>query len=149
MSENWKIQVSPKVGDTLINLRAETPDEAERILAWATANADTIAATIKAFGGVANVVQSFPGSQVVQQDGPSWSQQGSGGPAATSQGYAPAQQQQQVPAAPAAPQGGKSCVHGPMVYREGSSAKGPWKAYFCGTPKGTQGQCAPEFLPRG
>ena len=48
---------------------------------------------------------------------------------------------QQAPA----PQGGKQCAHGAMVYREGTSAKGPWKAYFCPTPKGTPGQCAAEF----
>lgn len=134
MSENWKIQVSPKLGDTLINLRAETPDEAERILAWATANAGTIADTIKAFGGVVNVGAVLPGATVTQQEGPSWSQQGS---------------QQAAPSAPAAaPQGGKSCVHGAMVFRSGTSAKGPWSAYFCPTPKGTQGQCAPEFQAR-
>ena len=42
-----------------------------------------------------------------------------------------------------------NCAHGPMTARSGSSAKGPWKAWMCPTPKGTPGQCAPNFLNRG
>lgn len=43
---------------------------------------------------------------------------------------------------------GKSCKHGPMTKRQGASAKGPWKAYMCSTPKGTPDQCEPIFLRR-
>jgi len=43
---------------------------------------------------------------------------------------------------------GRACQHGPMVKREGSSAKGPWKAFMCSTPKGTPDQCDPIFLRR-
>lgn len=38
-----------------------------------------------------------------------------------------------------------SCVHGPMTFRTGQGAKGPWKGYFCPTPKGTPNQCDPIF----
>lgn len=34
-----------------------------------------------------------------------------------------------------------SCQHGPRTARGGVGAKGPWKAWFCPTPKGTPGQC--------
>lgn len=99
------------------------------------------------FRGAHNVKKGLsaqPAETSNRQDGPSWSQQGSGGPAATSQGYAPAQQQQQ---APAAPTDAKSCVHGPMVYREAKPGSGKsWRAYFCPTPQGTPNQCKPEFL---
>ena len=44
-------------------------------------------------------------------------------------------------AAPAAPQGGNVCRHGAMVYKEGVSAKGPWKAYMCAAPKGAPDKC--------
>jgi hypothetical protein len=131
MSENWKIQVSPKLADgTLINLRAETPEEAEKVLAWATANASLVTDTVKAFVGTAVVTQSFPGAQVVEQNGPSWSQQGS---------------QQQAP--PAQQGEGKTCIHGAMTYREGVGKQSgkPYKAYFCPAPKGSA-QCSPEFL---
>ena len=65
----------------------------------------------------------------------SWSNQGS---------------QQQAPqfAQPAAPQGGKTCIHGDMTFREGVSKTSgkPYRAFFCPAPKGTPNQCAPEFL---
>lgn len=42
-----------------------------------------------------------------------------------------------------------NCAHGPMTARSGTSAKGPWKAWMCPTPKGTPGQCSANFLNRG
>jgi len=133
VSENWSAQVSIKTpAGTLINLRGERGEQVEAQLAWITGVAPAIVAAEAAFAGVATVAQSFPGAQVVQQDGPSWSQQGS--------------QQAAPQAAPAQP-AGKTCVHGPMVYREGNGAKGPWKAYFCPLPQARKAeQCQPEFL---
>lgn len=43
---------------------------------------------------------------------------------------------------------GRACKHGPMTKREGTGAKGPWKAYMCPTPKGTTDQCDPVWLRR-
>jgi hypothetical protein len=40
----------------------------------------------------------------------------------------------------------KTCKHGEMTFRNGSSAKGPWKGYFCPSPKGTADQCEPQFI---
>jgi hypothetical protein len=135
VSENWKIQVSPKLTDgTLINLRAETPEEAEALFQWAFNKADAIIKTVGAFAAVNNVASGL-GGQVVQQETSqqgSWSQQGSG------------QTQQQAPAQSGE---GKRCAHGEMTYREGvgkGSGK-PYKAYFCPAPRGTN-QCAPEFV---
>lgn len=42
--------------------------------------------------------------------------------------------------------GAKTCKHGEMKFRNGSSAKGPWKGYFCPSPKGTVDQCEPQFI---
>jgi hypothetical protein len=40
------------------------------------------------------------------------------------------------------PQGGANvCKHGPMAYKEGVSAKGPWKGYMCQAPKGATDKC--------
>lgn len=47
-------------------------------------------------------------------------------------------------AAPAA--GSRTCKHGEMTYRTGNGAKGPWKGWFCSTPKGTPDQCPPQFV---
>jgi len=45
-------------------------------------------------------------------------------------------------AAPAeAPAGGNACRHGAMQYKEGVSAKGPWKAWMCSAPKGAPDKC--------
>lgn len=46
-----------------------------------------------------------------------------------------------VAAAPAAAQGGNACRHGAMVYKEGVSQKGPWKAWMCAAPKGAADKC--------
>ena len=43
---------------------------------------------------------------------------------------------------------GRSCNHGVMTPRSGSGAKGPWKGFFCPTPKGTADQCSPIFIQR-
>jgi hypothetical protein len=70
-----------------------------------------------------------------------------------------------APAAPAAPGWGAapaaaappaafaaatvpSCQHGPRTPRSGASGKGPWKAWFCPTPKGTPGQCDAIWVDR-
>ena len=46
-----------------------------------------------------------------------------------------------VASAPA-PQGSANvCKHGPMAYKEGVSAKGPWKGYMCQAPKGATDKC--------
>ena len=42
--------------------------------------------------------------------------------------------------------GSKTCKHGEMTFRTGQSAKGPWKGYFCPSPKGTADQCEPQFI---
>ena len=65
------------------------------------------------------------------------SQSFSGAPSA-----APVRAAAPVASAPA-PQGGANvCKHGPMAYKEGVSAKGPWKGYMCAAPKGAVDKCA-------
>ena len=40
----------------------------------------------------------------------------------------------------------RTCAHGAMTARSGQSARGPWKAYMCPTPKGTPDQCKAQFI---
>ena len=47
-----------------------------------------------------------------------------------------------APVAAAPVQSGNTCKHGAMAYREGVSAKGPWKGYMCAAPKGATDKCA-------
>lgn len=37
-----------------------------------------------------------------------------------------------------------SCQHGPKEFKEGVSAKGPWKGWFCQGPKGEK--CSPQWV---
>lgn len=143
MSDNWKLQVSPKLADgTLINLRAETPEEFDTVVGWATANAAKFVSVVAAINAVppslaANIQ---PGSVQVQYDQPPTQQNNPGWGAP--QDTPPPSWSQPAQQAP-------TCQHGPMVFRTGTSAKGPWSGHFCPTPKGTPGQCDPRFPPRG
>ena len=139
MTDNWKLQVSPKLPDgTLINLRAETPEEFDQVVGWATANAAKFVDVVTAINAV-NKVPALAGNvtrtEVVdggasnQQNGSGWSQP----------------QTQAAPSFAQPNNQGPACQHGPMVFREGVGAKGPWKAYFCPTKKGDPTQCQPQF----
>jgi hypothetical protein len=55
---------------------------------------------------------------------------------------APVRSAAPVASAPAPQSGGNVCKHGPMAYKEGVSAKGPWKGYMCAAPKGAVDKCA-------
>ena len=39
-----------------------------------------------------------------------------------------------------------TCKHGTMVFRAGTSARGPWRAWMCSAPKGAADKCDPIFL---
>lgn len=95
------------------------PEKAQDILSEMAASLTGAGSAVQA---VTNVINAFPGATVDHTAHP------------VNQNIAPA---------------GKNCIHGPMTKREGSGAKGPWKAYMCPTPKGTPDQCTPEFLKRG
>lgn len=137
MSEDSKVTVTLKAGQGFeapwIVIHADNADDAlEQINSgsFATLAERTVAAAD--FFRAAHNVKTGLGKESVQQQpaqqaGPAWSQQGS----------------QQAPA-----QGGaKQCIHGDMVFRSGTSGKGPWKGYFCPLPKERkQEQCQPEFV---
>lgn len=143
MSENWSIQISPKLPDgTLINIRAESPEQLNNLLDYVNGKGADIAAVVQSLTAQGNVAQAFPGSQNVSAppQEQSWSQQppAQQGPPQWAQQQAP---QQSAPAGPA-PQ----CAHGQMTYRSGTKNGREWKAYFCPTPKGTPNQCEPQFI---
>jgi hypothetical protein len=112
--ESTKFQVNFKAPDgTLINLYAANKEELEALLS-----------TAQDFSAlIGSVSQSFSGARVA----------------------APVPSAAPVASAPAptiAPVGsGNFCKHGPMAYKEGVSAKGPWKGYMCSAPKGATDKC--------
>jgi hypothetical protein len=133
MSENWKIQVSPKLPDgTLINIRAESADELTALLNYAQNNAQLITDTAALLNGARNA------AGVTQ---PQSQQQPPVQPPAQSGGWG-GQQQAQQPAAPAG-NGGPVCEHGAYVWKDFVSKKGnAVKGFFCPAPNT---QCKPDF----
>lgn len=141
MSETWKIQVSPKVGNTLINLRADDPAEALRMLGWLEENSPAI---VRALGALETVAQAPDlakmANKVIPETPPQTWQAGNQQVAYDGQAVAPVPQAPApTPQQPPAP----SCQHGPRVFRSGNARTGAWSAWFCPTPKGTPGQCDP------
>ena len=133
MSENWKIQISPKLPDgTLVNLRAENAGEMEQILDWATANAQLITDTAALLIGARNAAPvTQPQAQQPQAQQPSgWSNQ-------------PQPQVVQFPPQQQQGTGGPVCEHGAYVWKDFVSKKGnAVKGFFC---PGQNTQCQPDF----
>ncbi|MFC9974328.1 hypothetical protein ACFVH6_25835 [Spirillospora sp. NPDC127200] len=68
--------------------------------------------------------------------------------AGTAPASAPSAPRQSAPPAPSTPPGveGKSCAHGPMVFRNGTNKFGkPYQAWFCPQPKDAYDKCKPIF----
>jgi len=116
-TEGTKFQINYKLNDgTLINLYATDVKELETGLTDLAMVATLIKSTGAELGGVP--AQAAPTVAAV------------------------AQQFNATPvAAPAAPASGNTCRHGAMAFREGTSAKGPWKGYMCAAPKGAPDKC--------
>ena len=123
--ESTKFQVNFKSPDgTLINLYATTKEELEALLTAAQDFSVLIGSVSQSFGGATNAASVSNNSTAKQ---------------VTSEFpfKAPA-------SAPAA--GGHTCKHGPMTFREGNGANGPWKGYMCPAPKGATDKCKTIFI---
>jgi hypothetical protein len=115
-TEGTKFQVNYKLADgTLINLYATTVQELETGLTDLSMVASLIKSTGKELGGA--TPQPAPTAEAV------------------------AQQFNATPVAAAPVASGNTCRHGAMAFREGTSAKGPWKGYMCAAPKGAPDKC--------
>ena len=115
-NENTKFQVNFKTGDgSLINLYATDIKDLETGLTDLSMVASLIKSTSAELGSV---------------------------PAVPARAVTDIQAQFNAPAAPAAEApGSKSCKHGPMAYKTGTSQKGPWQGYMCNSPKGSPDKC--------
>jgi hypothetical protein len=120
-NENTKFQINYKLNDgTLINLYATDVKDLETGLSDLGMVASLIRTTGSDLHGsaptVASVAESFNATPVAA-------------PApVVSEGQAP------------------TCKHGNMAFRNGTSARGPWKAWMCSAPKGAADKCDPIFL---
>ena len=126
-NENTKFQINYKLNDgTLINLYATDVRDLEAGLADLGMLATLIRTTGNDLHGgasapaaaptVASVAESFNATPVAAP--------------------APVVTEGQAP----------TCKHGNMAFRNGVSARGPWKAWMCAAPKGALDKCDPIFL---
>jgi len=116
-NENTKFQINYKLADgTLINLYASDIKDLETGLTDLSMVASLVKSTGKDLGGVPS--QSVPSLETV----------------AAQFNATPVTSSQEAP-------GSKSCKHGPMAYKTGTSAKGPWQGYMCNSPKGSPDKC--------
>jgi hypothetical protein len=141
MSENYKVQVSTKVGGDMINFRGESSAEvAEQIEAFALVAGDILENLTAIVSAGKGLVEAQGETNRAGAPAPAAPAQG-GYQAGPAQGGAPAQ----------SPAGGgrgdgRMCPHGVMNYRDGNGAKGYWQAYFCALPKGAAGACEPQWI---
>ncbi len=118
-NENTKFQINYKLADgTLINLYAADIKDLETGLT----DLSMVAALIKSTAG------ELSGGSALATANAVITQAFNATPVA-----APA-------AAPAEP-GAKVCKHGPMSFKTGTSARGPWQGYMCPSPKGAIDKC--------
>ena len=156
MTDNWALQISVKIPhdndnyrDTLVNLRAATPEELDNLLSFVSGKSAEIGSAVQTIRGGSAVGQVFPGpgTQQVQPDAATAAVQQAQSPQwGTAPQQAPPQwaaPQQAGPAVATGPAPG--CVHGPMTPQSGTKNGRAWSAHFCPTPKGTQGQCDPVW----
>jgi hypothetical protein len=126
-NENTKFQLNYKLNDgTLINLYATDVKDLEAGLADLGMLATLIRTTGNDLHGgvptpaaaptVASVAESFNATPVAAP--------------------APVVTEGQAP----------TCKHGNMAFRNGVSARGPWKAWMCSAQKGALDKCDPIFL---
>jgi hypothetical protein len=119
-NENTKFQINYKLADgTLINLYATDVKDLETGLNDLGMVAALIKATSNDLSGgnttaaaVQNIQAQFTATPVA----------------------APAPSQFDAP-------GTKSCKHGVMAFKTGTSARGPWQGYMCAAPKGALDKC--------
>lgn len=115
-NENTKFQINYKLGDgTLINLYAQDVKDLETGLNDLGMVAALIKATAADLGGgnaTAAAVQNIQ-----------------------------AQFATTPVAAPVEAPGAKTCKHGAMSFKTGTSARGPWQGYMCAAQKGAPDKC--------
>ena len=138
MSDSFRIQQNVKVGNDLINLRADNPEEFKNIAEWTVANAALFVNVQAALAAVPPALAgNVTNTQVIND-----------APARAVSGW---QNQQQAPPSYAQPAAGPgpACKHGQMIARQSKpGAPKQWSGHFCPTPQGTPDQCPPQFAKR-
>ena len=126
-NENTKFQINYKLNDgTLINLYATDVKDLETGLA----DLGMVAMLIRTTGN------DLHGGAPVQTPAPTVASVAEAFNATPVAAPAPVVTEGQAP----------TCKHGNMAFRNGVSARGPWKAWMCSAQKGALDKCDPIFL---
>jgi hypothetical protein len=121
-----KIQVNYGKDGILVNVYADNQGELETLLASVQDLSSLINSVNGSLRSLPAVVSAPPTAQSVEQ-------QFNTPPVAPSH---PVVVEGQAP----------TCKHGTMAFRNGTSARGPWRAWMCAAPKGAVDKCEPIFL---
>lgn len=140
--KNYVINVKTKAG-TIITVRGDSAEElTDNIQAFSNVSAsDYVLALEEMFTATQNpvaAVQAALGATVVNET-----------PMTAANNFSPVPPPVQAQAT--APIGGsgtatRNCIHGVMTKRTGEGQWGPYKAFYCPTPKGTADQCKPQYV---
>jgi hypothetical protein len=140
VSQDFKIQQNVKVGNDLINLRADNPDEFKAIAEWTVANAALFVNVQAALAAVPPALAGNVSNVQVQSDAPPYQRQ-----APQDQGSWSQPQGQQPPSFAQPNNQGPACRHGGMEWKDFTSKAGNHiKGYFCPSPNRSD-QCPPQY----
>ena len=145
MTDDFAVQVSYRFGPNgqdMLNIRVPLGGDLDAYLAAVIESVSDVAATgeLLRAAGAAGSIAAPPRGPVQAQE-------------ATVERPTAILQRRVLPQAPpvaqtpvAVAQSAPMCAHGPRTFRTGVGAKGPWQAWMCAAPKGTPGQCPPEWV---
>ena len=127
-NENWKIQISPKTpSGTLINIRGETPEEVQALLAGVHELVILVVGLEQAFAGVTTVAPLSTGPSTVTQ-------------------FSTPSSTQAFPSTPPVAQAPlPTCSHGERKFLTGNKNGKQWSMWACPTPKDAPGKCDPVW----
>jgi len=121
--EGTKVQANFKIGNDLFNVYANSMVEFVDLLAELEESGITAIHSVQSKLGASHTV-------------------------ATARATATPVPQNDAPPASFTAAATKQCAHGDMVPRKGTNSRGPWRGWYCPTPKGAPDQCKPVYVDR-
>ncbi len=141
--KNYVVNVKNKAG-TIVTVRADSAEELAANISGLVAQGlhDHINGLEELLLGpsAVNIVKEALGAEVIKET-----------PITSANNFQPVPPPVKVMAATTGGAGTatRNCIHGTMTKREGSGQWGPYKAFYCPTPKGTADQCKPQYVKAG
>lgn len=126
---NIKFGPNKQYPEDMLNLRADTPQQFDNLLTYVTEHVQEIIAAgelLRAAAAATPVTDAAPAKPAQERAQQAWG--GNSQPAV------------------AGGSGDPSCVHGPRVFKQGTSKAGkPYKMWACSLRQGDPGKCDPQW----